>query len=298
MLALSSGLTFLAARTKEVATLAGLADQPAAGSAATAVTLAGFAITVSFIALVVSLIALYVSYTMMTQAQAVRRGNEVGVELTAVAAASPRGGAPSPGPSPRVRLGSGDSTGRERFFSLTYEDESEIAMVTELPATEGRMDHSAPAGLPRRKTAILSSSDVPPLDFNGCWRCTDTWGLDEFLTKMGVGRMQRYAATKAPWPTWEFHQAGHKFKFVNRGALGDIIEEFVVGGPEYSITDLKGNIQKCKAFWNDGKLRLDRTISGQGDTQETRDIKGKKLEFVIHAPAIDCSWGRNFERVD
>lgn len=43
-------------------------------------------------------------------------------------------------------------------------------------------------------------------DFNGEWICIATWGLDEFLKEMGISYMKRLAASRAPWPSWEFKQ--------------------------------------------------------------------------------------------
>merc|ERR1712113_1027272 len=85
---------------------------------------------------------------------------------------------------------------------------------------ERRLSFIAPADLPRRHSASGHGEDPPPCDFNGCWRCVDTWGMDDFLANLGISRIRRMAACKAPWPSWEFHQAGNDFTYVNRTAMG------------------------------------------------------------------------------
>jgi hypothetical protein len=185
------------------------------------------------------------------------------------------------------------SVSRQRFYSII----EDMSTISALKTPTLRMSILAPAGLPQRVTAV-EGAERPPLDFNGCWKCVDTFGLDQFLQKMKVGRLQRRAANKAPWPTWEFNQAGNMFRFVNHSAMGDIVEEFEVGGNEYTFTDLKQNIQVCKAYWENGVLKIDKVIPGQGSSIESRVIENDKLKFSIYVPNVDFTWGRTFERAE
>lgn len=150
-----------------------------------------------------------------------------------------------------------------------------------------------PAGLSRRKAS--DDGHEAPLDFNGCWKCVETWGMDEFLQKLGVGTMQRYAAAKAPWPSWEFSQVGDEFTYVNHNALGSTTETFVANGNEYQMVDLKKNVQTCRAYWAASALVIER-VGLQGKCRETRTFREEKLEFVLDADTLKCSWGRKFER--
>jgi len=185
------------------------------------------------------------------------------------------------------------SVSRQRFYSII----EDMSTISALKTPTLRMSILAPAGMPQRVTAA-EGAERPPLDFNGCWKCVDTFGLDQFLQKMKVGRLQRMAANKAPWPTWEFNQAGNMFRFVNHSAMGDIVEEFEVGGNEYTFTDLKQNVQVCKAYWENGVLKIDKVIPGQGSSTESRVIENDKLKFSIYVPNVDFTWGRTFERAE
>lgn len=133
----------------------------------------------------------------------------------------------------------------------------------------------------------------------GHWVCMSTWGLNDFLKSSGFSRVQRMAATRAPWPEWEFKQQGLHWIFVNRGALGDICEEFVVGGPEYSTLDGWKQTVRSKALWEDGALIIERD-GPQGCFREERRVdQDGKLQFHLHAlkaGKITGTFGRTFER--
>lgn len=241
------------------------------------------ALTCSVLSLFVSVVTFYLVYNVMEN-RGVERSNikvtstapEEGTEMVAVP----------------VGLRTTSTPLQPRFYSIV----EDFSTISALIKPDKRMSTASPAGLPRRVSAS-EGEGRPPLDLNGCWKCVNTWGLDEFLQKMQVNRFQRMAANKAPWPTWEFHQANDKIKYVNHSAMGDCVEEFVVGGPEYTVTDLKGYLNTCKAYWEDDALKIDKVIHGQGSSTEVRTITNDKLEFYIYVPAVDFKWGRTFERV-
>jgi hypothetical protein len=241
------------------------------------------ALICSVLSLLVSLVTFYLVYNVIEN-RGVERSNikvtpvvpsEEGTEMVAV-----------PG------LRSQSTLLQPRFYSIV----EDFSTISALIKPDNRLATNSPAGLPRRISAS-EGEGRPPLDFNGCWKCVNTWGLDEFLQKMQVNRFQRMAANKAPWPTWEFHQVNDKIKYVNHSAMGDCVEEFVVGGPEYQVTDLKGYLNTCKAYWEDETLKIDKVIHGQGSSTEVRTITDGKLEFYIYVPAVDFKWGRTFEKV-
>jgi len=136
-------------------------------------------------------------------------------------------------------------------------------------------------------------------DFRGCWVCTSTWGLEGFLKKSGVSRVQRMAAVSAPWPEWNFEQHESSFVFLNRGALGELREEFIVGGPEYYTKDGWKQTLRCTAHWEDDVLVIDRD-GPQGCFREERSVDADgQLQFCLHAlkdGTIAASWGRSFQR--
>lgn len=135
-----------------------------------------------------------------------------------------------------------------------------------------------------------------PVNFNGLWECVETWGLDDFLQRMGVGRIRRLAALKAPWPTWQFCQVGNEFTYINKSKFGVMTEVFIADGPEYTHKDLEGNATTCKAFWQDGSLVIER-MGPQGMCREMRTVKnGDELDFVLQVESLNCSWGRRFIR--
>jgi len=157
---------------------------------------------------------------------------------------------------------------------------------------------------PRRlsqMTSVLShrfTKKTSKPSFDGEWVCESTWGLDEFLKGMGIGRVQRMAAMKAPWPSWRFQQDDDNFVFVNQSFLGDIREEFQVGGPEYTQVDGKKQKLLCKAVWEDSTLVIDRK-GPQGEFQERRHIDSEgKLQFKLlkSSKQSTLSWGRTFRR--
>jgi len=136
----------------------------------------------------------------------------------------------------------------------------------------------------------------------GKWKCVETWGMDEFLKSMGIGKLQRMAAAKAPWPSWQFTQDGDQITFTNKTAMGDIRETFVADGSEYTMVDgYKRNILS-QATWQVDALVITRS-GPEGRSLEERKVTGDKLFFrlaklnengeeVSGAP----QWGRVFER--
>lgn len=135
-------------------------------------------------------------------------------------------------------------------------------------------------------------------DFNGEWVCIATWGLDEFLKEMGISYMKRLAASKAPWPSWEFQQNQDKIKFCNHTMLGDINEEFVVDGPEYSTVDGHKQTLTCQARWEGSILVIERN-GPQGRFREERSIDPTtgELHFKLQGMEANSSaWGRKFKR--
>jgi hypothetical protein len=138
-------------------------------------------------------------------------------------------------------------------------------------------------------------------NFNGKWKCINTWGMDEFLQGMGVGRLQRMAAGKAPWPSWSFVQDNDDFTFTNHSALGELREMFIVDGPGYTTIDgWKREIQ-CAAIWDNGSLVITRK-GPEGSFREDRFIdETDNLRFTL-AKLSDkgqpvAEWGRVFERM-
>lgn len=141
-----------------------------------------------------------------------------------------------------------------------------------------------------------SGSDGSPANLNGNWECVETWGLDDFLKKMGVGRIRRLAALKAPWPTWQFCQVGDEFTYVNRSKFGVMTEVFVADGSEYTHNDLENNVTICRAYWREAVLVIERQ-GPQGKCKETRAITANgEMHFVFSVEAMSCSWGRRFIR--
>lgn len=137
-------------------------------------------------------------------------------------------------------------------------------------------------------------------DFNGVWECTDTWGLDEFLQAMNVGKLKRLAASKAPWPVWQFTQDGNDFTWINRTKMGVITEAFKTDGSEYLNVDLEGNQRMCRAYLKDSRLVIERQGKIQGMTGkclETRTLKPNgTLDFVLEIEGVEAKWGRSFKR--
>jgi len=154
--------------------------------------------------------------------------------------------------------------------------------------------------LSRMRTAIsrrLSRRPVRP-SFQGEWVCVGTWGLDDFLKANGISSIQRMAAKRAPWPSWEFQQDQDHIKFINHSFLGDITEEFEVGGPEYTAIDGKKQTLQCNASWEGETLVIERS-GPQGRFKEERSLDEEgKLNFTLTSldKASGASWGRTFAR--
>lgn len=156
------------------------------------------------------------------------------------------------------------------------------------------------------KKSVSQSSSVPavlrPL-LHGYWVCVGTWGLGDFLKAGGISYVQRLAAEKAPWPSWEFTVNGDDVLFVNQTMMGAITEEFCVGGSEYTMTDGRKQQIECRATWEGegeaSKLVINRS-GPQGKFREERSLDERgKLQFVLCGQAKgmeNCSWGRTFER--
>lgn len=134
-------------------------------------------------------------------------------------------------------------------------------------------------------------------DFNGELVCIATWGLDDFLKGMGISYMKRLAASKAPWPSWEFKQEQDQFSFCNHTMLGDIREEFVADGTPYSTVDGHKQTLECAAVWEGSTLVIERS-GPQGRFREERSIDEKgQLHFKLQGlEENSTAWGRTFKR--
>eukprot|EP00928_Gymnodinium_smaydae_P097336 TRINITY_DN87_c0_g1_i1.p1 TRINITY_DN87_c0_g1~~TRINITY_DN87_c0_g1_i1.p1 ORF type:complete len:299 (-),score=42.34 TRINITY_DN87_c0_g1_i1:163-1059(-) len=134
---------------------------------------------------------------------------------------------------------------------------------------------------------------------SGSWECVATWGLDDFLKRMGARWPDRALAGRAPWPSWEFSFRGKEVTYVNRSSFGVMTEVFVLGGPEYMHKDLRGNRTTCRAYLQSGALVIERSGSHlpHGVHKEVRFVNGDgELEFSLGVETLgnDCSWGRKF----
>lgn len=135
-------------------------------------------------------------------------------------------------------------------------------------------------------------------DFNGQWICVSTWGLDEFLKEMGISYVKRLAASKAPWPSWEFQQDEDKFYFCNHTVMGPIKEEFVANGAPYNTVDGHKQTLECMAFWEKNTLVIER-CGPQGRFREERCIDDQGI-LIFKLTGLEegqnTSWGRTFKR--
>mmetsp|Transcript_6424 Transcript_6424/g.14054 ORF Transcript_6424/g.14054 Transcript_6424/m.14054 type:complete len:410 (+) Transcript_6424:34-1263(+) len=172
-----------------------------------------------------------------------------------------------------------------------------LAMLSSASRNVAGQASKSPASTTGQQDLDEEEHDGTP-SFSGDWVCVGTWGLEDFLKKIGTPYMQRKLALSAPWPSWEFRQTGNNFYFKNKGCLGDIVEEFVVGGPSYSMRDGRKQLLTCSATWLDGTLVIKRN-GPQGEFQEERTIdpNGKTMHFVLRSlDGSGSSWGRTFER--
>lgn len=139
------------------------------------------------------------------------------------------------------------------------------------------------------------ATETGPLD--GSWTCTATYGLSAFLQENGVALTQRWAAERAPWPSWEFRQDGNTLVFINNTFLGRITEEIQVGALAYTSVDGFGQELSCRAFWEGGTLVIERSAP-QGRFREERWLQDGQLHF--HLTPLEAgrqaSWGRTFRR--
>lgn len=137
----------------------------------------------------------------------------------------------------------------------------------------------------------------------GIWKCIDTWGLEDFLKKCGIGFVQRKAAVSAPWPWWAFEHddAATSIHFVNHGPLGEVEEHIDATGAEYFSFDAKKQKMTNKAYWDGDTLIIDR-VGPQGKFSEKRHIdEAHRLQFslqLMSGPHEGEKWGRIFERGD
>lgn len=170
--------------------------------------------------------------------------------------------------------------------SVAVADTEELARAVSRMATESQ---------PAKRSRSVQQSQRPA--FHGTWTCTATWGLDDFLKANGIGAMQRMIAAKAPWPSWEFEQDGDHFVFINHSMVGDLREEFEVGGPEYETIDGKQQRLTCKAWWEGQTLVIHRS-GPQGEFREERLIDKEELHFKLMGlnTKDSTSWGRTFKR--
>jgi len=187
-----------------------------------------------------------------------------------------------------ANFGRGSSAGRgndgeEEFLSFCDEDGGDATQIRRASQVMGNYHGVAFAG-------------HGEVDFTGTWECVETWGLDEFLVAMGVGRLRRMAASKAPWPSWQFTHKGNEITYVNKSKFGVMTEAFKVDGSEYQHKDLEKNVTTCKARLEGPSLIIERQ-GKEHKNVETRTIKnGDTMDFVLKMEGIDKTWGRRFTR--
>jgi len=189
--------------------------------------------------------------------------------------------------------------------SLTSEASSGQKKIHRVETQSTLVDRSFTRRMTKAMTLVKTLTRMKSLleptrpDFEGHWVCIHTWGLDAFLKACNISKIQRMAALSAPWPSWEFKQDEGHIAFVNHGPLGDIREDFIVGGPEYGIVDGRKQKVQCKAYWDGTTLVIDRA-GPQGRFRELRNIdEDGKLQFVLHGleeGLTHVKWGRRFER--
>jgi hypothetical protein len=169
----------------------------------------------------------------------------------------------------------------EEFLSFCEEDGADTSQI--------RRASQMLAG----QHGIALAGDV---DFGGTWECVETFGLDEFLQAMKVGRIRRMAAVKAPWPSWQFTHKGNDVTYINKSKFGVMTEAFKVDGSEYSHKDLEGNVTTCKARIEGTSLIIER-VGKEHKATETRTIKnGDTMDFKLEMAGISQTWGRRFTR--
>jgi hypothetical protein len=138
-------------------------------------------------------------------------------------------------------------------------------------------------------------------DFTGVWKCIDTYNLDEFLRACGVGKLQRMAACKAPWPWWSMEHELDRIHFINHGPLGEIEECIDLVGKEYISYDGKKQKMINKASWEGATLVIVRDGPLGIFREERTIVDGDKLAFKLtiqSGPNAGGSWGRTFQRAD
>merc|ERR1712048_333306 len=116
---------------------------------------------------------------------------------------------------------------------------------------------------------------------------------------MGVGWIQRAAASKARWPMWVFMQSDDCVAFINQSAMGDLREDILVDGPEYVIIDGWKREITCKATWGKDSLVVTKR-DPEGAFRETRTVINDSMTFTIekiNAPGGFPQWGRKFQRL-
>lgn len=134
--------------------------------------------------------------------------------------------------------------------------------------------------------------------FDGRWKCVETWGMEEFLVATGAPWVRRKAASRAPWPVWEFEQCDERLIFINRTALGDIREEVKLDGSKYIFRDGWKQQVVSVASWEGGTLVIGRD-GPQGCFREERYIDGDgRLRFSMLTVSADSLAGESLARCD
>jgi len=136
-----------------------------------------------------------------------------------------------------------------------------------------------------------------PTPLAGHWECTSTFGLEEFLTNAGLGSFQRRLAMAARWPSWDFKVDQDRIKFINHSAMGDLHEEILLDGSNYTWKDGRSNLLKCHAKWtktaDGGCLTISRSHA-QAAYHEERRVSGDTLTFTLFSQD-GTTWGRVFK---
>mmetsp|Transcript_25469 Transcript_25469/g.59294 ORF Transcript_25469/g.59294 Transcript_25469/m.59294 type:complete len:506 (+) Transcript_25469:49-1566(+) len=215
----------------------------------------------------------------------------------------------------RVRASAAASSARS-IARLSSSTSQQLASSPALLLSRSTEDTATASALPRHELSRKSprSSVVLPLaegqpahghvSIVGKWTCVETWGLDDFLKSVGIGRLQRMAAANAPWPSWHFAQDGERISFTNKTAMGDIREAFVPNGPEYTMVDGQKRTILSKATWHGDTLVITRR-GPEGRFLEERKVSGERLMFRLAKLSEDGpeevaddtpQWGRVFQR--
>eukprot|EP00438_Fugacium_kawagutii_P035808 Skav235274 [mRNA] locus=scaffold874:287174:299725:+ [translate_table: standard] len=157
-------------------------------------------------------------------------------------------------------------------------EEAKVKDLEEIPASKAVSSPTSPTAAEKREqfaSRVVSSCSLQGIHVDE----EGSKPANRLRKEMGISYMKRLAASKAPWPSWEFKQEK---------------EEFVADGSSYTTVDGHKQTLTCVARWEGSTLVIERRCFRE---ERSIDETTGELHFKLQGlEGNEIAWGRTFKR--